>query len=128
MSLINRPKSLADVAERVLQGEDAGRAVKNFLHEFQVGSGFAMLSEKPPQLDGHVERGLMLDAFLQALAVYLAVKINSQPPSWTQPPIQLPDPWFASPGDSIRNYLLISSPASFRSRNLFVDEDSLSVV
>jgi hypothetical protein len=70
----------------------------------------------------------MLDAYLQALAVYLSTKLNCDPPSWTQPPIQLPDPWFASPGAAIRNYLLMSSPAPFRSRNLFIDEDSLTVI
>jgi hypothetical protein len=35
---------------------------------------------------------------------------------------------FASPGAAIRNYLLLSSPGPFRSRNLFIDEDSLIVV
>ena len=63
-----------------------------------------------------------------ALAVYLSAKLDVDPPPWTQPAIQLPDPWFASPGPAIRNYLLLSSPASFRSRNLFIDEDSLIVV
>ena len=33
-----------------------------------------------------------------------------------------------SPGAAMRNYLLLSSPAPFRSRNLFIDEDSLIVV
>jgi hypothetical protein len=42
--------------------------------------------------------------------------------------LPFPEPWFASPGAAIRNYLLLSSPAPFRSRNLFIDEDSLIVV
>ena len=87
-----------------------------------------MLEGPPPALKGQTEHGERWDAFLQALAVYLAVRIDHEPPGWTQPPIQLRDPWFASPGPAIRNYLLLSSPAPFRSRNLFVDEDSLSVV
>jgi hypothetical protein len=69
-----------------------------------------------------------MNAYLQALAVYLSAKLDMDPPSWTRPAIQLSEPWFASPGAAMRNYLLISSPAPFRSRNLFIDEDSLIVV
>lgn len=101
--------------------------MKDFLHEFHEQGGDGMLRERPATLKGQVKEGEMLDAFLQALAVYLAVKIDTEPPEWTHPAIHLKDPWFASPGAALRNYLLISSPASFRSRNLFVDEDSLSV-
>lgn len=86
-----------------------------------------MLRNKPPAMKERRADGEMLDAFLQALAVYLAVKLDQNPPEWTHPAIQLKAPWFATPGAAMRNYLLISSPASFRSRNLFVDEDSLSV-
>jgi hypothetical protein len=102
--------------------------IKDFLHEFQLGGSPAMFQRAPPALTGIAEKGLMLDAFLQALAVYLSAKIDFDPPTWTQPAIQLPEPWFASPGAAIRNYLLLSSPAPFRSRNLFIDEDSLIVV
>jgi hypothetical protein len=128
MNFFQRPKSLAEVAEHVLEGADAGMEIKDFLHEFKEGGSLAMLQQAPPTLSGRVEKGAMLDAFLQALAVYLAVKVDSDPPAWTWPAIQLPEPWFASAGAAIRNYLLMSSPAPFRSRNLFVDEDSLSVV
>ena len=128
MSFFQRPKTLVEVAEHVLQGADAGMEIKDFLHEFKDAGCFAMLEQAPPALAGRVEKGGMLDAYLQALAVYLAVKVDSDPPAWTQPAIQLPDPWFASPGAAIRNYLLLSSPAPFRSRNLFIDEDSLMVV
>jgi hypothetical protein len=128
MNFSQRPKTLAEVADRILQGADAGMEVKDFLHEFKDHGAFTMLEDAPSALVGSVEQGAVLDAYLQALAVYLAVKVDSDPPPWTWPAIQLADPWFASPGAAIRNYLLISSPAPFRSRNLFIDEDSLSVV
>jgi hypothetical protein len=101
--------------------------IKDFLHEFQANGSPAMLQQPPALLAGLVERGAILDAYLQALAVYLSVKLDSDPPPWTHPALQLPEPWFASPGAAIRNYLLLSSPAPFRSRNLFIDEDSLVV-
>lgn len=128
MNCIRRANSLAEVARNILGGSPVGLEIKDFLHEFQDVRSFSMLDEKPPTLDGHVDRGLMLDAYFQALAVYLAVKLDAEPPPWTWPPIQLPKPWFASPGPAIRNYLLLSSPAPFRTRNLFIDEDSLTVV
>jgi hypothetical protein len=128
MSFFQRPASLTEVADHILDGADAGMEVKDFLHEFKERGHRAMLEQAPAALAGRVEKGSMLDAYPQALAVYLAVKVDSDPPRWTQPAIQLPDPWFASPGAAIRNYLLISSPAPFRSRNLFIDEDSLIVV
>ncbi len=93
-----------------------------------LGGSPAMLQQTPPTLAGLAERGAMLDAYLQALAVYLSAKIDVDPPHWTRPAIQLPEPWFASSGAAIRNYLLLSSPGPFRSRNLFIDEDSLVVV
>ena len=128
MSFFQRPKTLTEVADHVLQGADAGMEIKDFLHEFQESGSHAMLQQPPPALAGLVEQGAMLDAYLQALAVYLSAKLDCDPPQWTRPAIQLPEPWFASPGVAIRNYLLLSSPAPFRSRNLFIDEDSLTVV
>jgi hypothetical protein len=128
MNFFQRPKTLVEVADHILKGADAGMEVKDFLQEFQAIGSLTMLEQKPPVLAGSVENGVMLDAYLQALAVYLSTKIDSDPPDWTQPAIQLREPWFASPGAAIRNYLLLSSPSPFRSRNLFIDEDSLTVV
>jgi hypothetical protein len=127
MRPFQRPASLAELGARILQGADAGMELKDFLHEFQLNGSPAMLLQPPPALAGRVEKGGMLDAYLQAVAVYLAAQVDSDPPEWTRPPIQLREPWLASPGAAIRNYLLISTPAPFRARNLFIDEDSLHV-
>jgi hypothetical protein len=127
MNFPERPASLTEVGRRILGGADAGAEVKDFLHEFQLASGTTMLAERPPALTGQVAHGDRLDAYLQALAVYLSAKLNADPPEWTRPAIALPQPWFASPGPAIRGYLLLSSPAPFRMRNLFIDEDSLLV-
>ena len=129
MNSFRRVGSIAEVARNVLAGAKAGMEVKDFLHEFQWRGAFSMLEEAPPELAGKVAEGEMLDAYLQALAVYLAaIRLKQDPPGWTWPPRQLARPWFASPGPAIRNYLLMSSPAPFRTRNLFIDEDSLTVV
>ncbi len=127
MNFSQRAKTVFDISKHVLQGADAGYEVKDFLHEFQVGKSIQMLDQPPIKLEGKVHDGMLYDAFLQALTVFLAAKIDQEPPAWTCPAIQLPNPWFASPGAAIRNYLLISSPSPFRMRNIFIDEDSLSV-
>jgi hypothetical protein len=128
MNFFQRPGTIAEVADHILHGADAGMEIKDFLHEYQAHPSPAMLEQRPVVLRGAAEMGEVMDAYLQALAVYLMAKLYCDPPPWTHPAIQLPKPWFASPGAAIRNYLLISSPAPFRARNLFIDEDSLSVV
>lgn len=128
MKFSQRASTLVEVGNRILQGADAGLEIKDFLHQYAEAGGAAMLAEAPPALAGHVDNGDRLDAYLQALAVHLSARLDLDPPSWTQPPVTLPQPWFASPGTAIRNCLLLSSPAPFRARNLFVDEDSLQVV
>jgi hypothetical protein len=128
MNFFQRAKTLSDVADHILQGADAGMEIKDFLHEFQASGSPSMLREKPPVLAGCAAKGAILDAYLQALAVYLSTRLDMDPPTWTHPAFQLPEPWFASGGAAIRNYLLLSSPGPFRSRNLFIDEDSLIVV
>jgi hypothetical protein len=128
MNLSSRPGSIREIGLRILAGEEPGFEIKDFLHEFKDRGSIQMLSDAPPDLEEAVADGLRWTAFLQALAVYLASEVNCPPPAWTQPPIQLADPWFASPGLAIRNYLLLSSPGPFRNRNLFIDEDSLHVV
>lgn len=127
MSFSQRPKSLAEIGQRIREGAEAGYEVRDFLHEYQRAGSFDMLLPAPPKLAGCVKDGERFDAFLQALAVYLAAKLAQEPPDWTYPMVQLKKPWFASPGLAIRNFLLISSPGPFRSRNMFIDEDSLQV-
>ena len=128
MSFFLRPQTIADVARHIRAGGDPGYEIKDFLHEFQDKGSLEMLLEKPPGMEDTVADGKRWNAFLQALAVHLAGKLNCDPPEWTWPPIRIMDPWFASPGTAMRNYLLISSPAPFRTRNIFIDEDSLRVI
>ena len=128
MKAFVRPKSIAEVARNIGAGGDAGHEIKDFLHEFHDAPSVAALLKEPQKLEGSAREGRRLDAFLQALAVYLSCQVDCDPPVWTRKMIQLADPWFAYPGAAMRNYLLISSPTPFRNRNLFIDEDSLTVL
>ena len=57
-----------------------------------------------------------------AAMVELACALRAIPiPHWTRTILPLADPWFGSSISSLRHYLLISSPAPFRRRNIFID-------
>ena len=123
-----RPKSLAEVAQRA----DSARAFEfelaDFLHEFALRGGEAMLTEAPLILRERLELGSVYDAYLAAVAAYLAARIPCPAPAWTRQPERiLREPWFANPGRHMRALLLVESPAAFRERNLFVSANALSV-
>ena len=42
-------------------------------------------------------------------------------PSWTRDVVPLDEPYFATPLESVRPYLLRVAPVPFKRRNLFVD-------
>ena len=57
-----------------------------------------------------------------AAMVELACSLRAIPiPHWARTILPLGDPWFGSSIPSLRHYLLISSPAAFRRRNIFID-------
>jgi hypothetical protein len=57
-----------------------------------------------------------------AAMVELACALRAIPiPHWTRAILPLVDPWFGSSVPSLRHYLLTSSPAPFRRRNIFID-------
>jgi hypothetical protein len=125
-----RPKTLAEVAERALAGDEFGRCLANFLDEFYASPNEAALSPTPPLLAPHFgEIGQVEDAYLAATAEELARAFNLPVPAWTDAEDRkLHRPWFASPLAALRAGLLLESPAGFRSRNLFVSENALTRV
>jgi hypothetical protein len=81
----------------------------------------------PFELEGAVAAAptLSLSPFVAnyvAAMVELACALRAIPiPSWTRTILPLVDPWFGSSVLRLRHYLLISSPAPFRRRNIFID-------
>jgi hypothetical protein len=69
---------------------------------------------------------IVQDAYLAAIAVHLANTLRLPAPQWTQSKTRrLARPWFALPYAWARAGLLRNSPAAFRERNLFTNEDAL---
>ncbi len=123
---MKRPASLTEVAAQATSRNDLGRAVVEFLDQFKIEQGAAMLADEPPLVAGQLHDEGVADAYLAAVAVHLSRTIAKVPPSWTRGPARfLRRPWFASAGPSLRATLLLESPAAFRERNLFVSENAL---
>lgn len=123
-----RPRSLAEVAELTAQGDDFDRCLANFLDGFYPFPNARSLAETPILLApefGPV--GRVQDAYLAATAGELAWRFGLPLPEWTEAEQRkLRRPWFATPLGALRAVLLLESPPSFRSRNLFVSENALS--
>jgi hypothetical protein len=123
-----RPATLAETIERIIAGEPQEYAFPEFLDEFYLAANakqrLAKLAEKPPETGD-----ARLDAFAGAVAEYLARQYELPDiPGWAfEPSRYLDRAWHISPFDSdaMREYLTFSSPAEFRSRNIFTEERPL---
>lgn len=123
---MKRPGSLIEVASFCGSRNELAYAVVEFLDQFKIEKNAAMLADEPPLLRAHLQDEGIADAYLAAVAVHLSRSIGKVPPAWTEGPERyLRQPWFASPGASLRATLLLESPAAFRERNLFVSENAL---
>ncbi len=120
-----RPETLLQVARLWSQGQPES-VLKDFYHAFSADPRRDRLEEEP-DLAGVGQRQLM-EAYLQAVAVYLSRGKGWSPPAWTEQIIRAPQPYFASEGRAMRNLLLHQSPAPFRERNIFITPDAVGAV
>lgn len=125
-----RPRTLAEIALLTRRGQSFDVCLANFLDEFYAAPDESALSEPPELLASESgDQGLVQDAYLAATAEYLAAAHRFNIPAWVvDDDRKLHRPWFASQLASLRAVLLLESPPSFRSRNLFVSENALTRV
>jgi hypothetical protein len=119
-----RPATLAEAIERIAAGEPQEMALPEFLDTFYLADTDALRLqsiEDTPRLTGD----LRLDAFVGAMAEYLARQYELESiPNWVFVPERfLTCAWHVSQfqDDGMREYLTFSSPAEFRSRNIFTE-------
>ncbi len=118
-----RPNTLSEAYERIIAGQPRERAFAEFLDTFyalrDVDQQSKALAGEPP-LTGDAR----LDALAGATAAYLAKKYRATVPAWVRNPSRfLNDPWFTTEfaGPGINEFLWHTSPAEFRSRNIFTE-------
>lgn len=116
-----QPLTAARTAARIRSGEDPWICLREFLDGFRAageGERAALLGERP-DLTGDRR----FDAYLAALAEYLAVLHDLSVPPWVHEPERFLDRWwFPTAFRSLHALALVQSPASFRRRGIFVDE------
>jgi hypothetical protein len=121
-------QSLAGVAERVQAGEDLHFAAREFLDEFALlprdDLRRAAIDRRPaPTGDARA------DAYLGALAEYLAASEGLDRPSWSVERERFLERfWFPSPVPGFRALAIAQSPAAFRRRGIFISRGSLERV
>jgi hypothetical protein len=122
--LSRRPRTLVAVANRVRQGQQAfDPAVREFLDSF-----YADPANRPAAIRDQPDKiGPLPDAYLAAVAEYLASAFNLTCPDWTETHgRELVKPFFAGGLESLKATLLVESPAAFRRRMIFIGKNALS--
>ena len=124
---IRRPRTLSEVAAWSGSLTDFGSNLRDWQHAIQREGvhGRAELVRRirdaPPLLAGRFPQGDVADAYLAAYAEWLADRASVPRPGWCADSRRVAcEPWFSA---SARGLLLVTSPASFRQRNLFTRPD-----
>ena len=123
-----RPNTLAEAIDRIQAGEDQDIALAEFVDSFVLApdadARYAVIDQEPKRTDD-----VRLNALAGAMAEYLAKQYRLRRiPGWvSQPWRRLDEPWFttSSSEPAMREYLAFTSPAEFRSRNIFTEERPL---
>jgi len=124
-----RPTTLAEIALAADSLESFGMHVRDWQHEIQRGCVHSRpefrrrLEEPPPRCRGRFAGGDIADAYLAAYAEWLADRAGIPRPRWAADRDRVAvDPWFATP---LRGWLIATTPASFRQRNLFTTPEAV---
>lgn len=122
-----RPHTLSEAARRLMT-EPLDKVIPEFLDGFYSASGPAAQVEmlrETPALTGTART----DALLGAIAEYLTKQLRlGVAPAWSSDPARtLDQPWHTttSTAPGMIEYLTFASPAEFRHRNIFTEEEPL---
>lgn len=123
-----RPNTLAEAVERIRAGEPQDEMLAEFVDSFLLApdtdARCATIAHEPVRMSDD-----RLNALVGAIAEYLAKQYRLPGvPQWASAPWRrLDDPWFttSSTDPAMREYLAFTSPAEFRSRNIFTEERPL---
>lgn len=124
-----RPHTLAEVARRVAEGEDAfDRALSEFLDTFYVwlregecAKAQAGLADEPQPLPSPIDH-----AVLGAAGEHLALRWGLAVPSWSGHPSRfLKRPHYTTPLEGLKALCFAESPAAFRRRLIFTEAEPL---
>ena len=114
--------TVAEVATQIYQGEDPWFALGSFLHDWWCDAADYrqdLIVEPPPSGTSLEEKRWA--AFCAAVVEELCSRTNIPCPAWTnKQDYFLEQPWFYYPQASQREWLLQTTPESFKRRNIYV--------
>ena len=87
----------------------------DFVDEFRTTQDTRLILLPP-----HREAPLRINALISSTVLELCVESCIEPPSWALAVKPLERPWFVSGMESLKASAILESPASFRSKNVFV--------
>ncbi len=119
------PDSIAGIGFRAAAGlRPFDLAVREFLDAWQ---SMDIVAKRDAIRDEPCHIGVVEDAYLAALAEYLAQLDWLPVPDWTERPDRfLKLPFFAGGLQSLKATLLVESPPAFRRRLIFISANALS--
>lgn len=121
-----RPDSLLEISKRHLYGESFDFLVREFIDEFYLNPDYFHIKEEPLDLKT-TDKGDVKNAYLAAVAEYLAFKYNLNTPLWAYDKKRfLKEPFFAGGLQKLKPLLIKESPVPFRRRLLFVSGNALN--
>lgn len=129
MPVVPHLESLAAIAEQSITAEHFFLGFRDFLDGFYESPETSKLRDEPRYLANILHDGGYADAYLAAMAEYLAGKYEFPIPAWCQNSQRsLKKPRFAFNSAEGQIFLLVESPTAFRVRNIFISSDGLTRV
>ena len=121
------PKCVHEVVKGINSLEDFGCALRDWQHELKLLTSrkeFAgRISTAPELLANRFEEGTVADAYLAAYCAFIADELAIDRPVWTDDKTRISKkPWFAH---ADHKALLITTPASFREKNIFTVPENI---
>lgn len=92
----------------------------NFVDEFRETNDMRLIVLPPDE-----NSAPKIKALLAGTVGYLCSEKGLEPPLWVKQVLPLSEPWFVSGMESLKAYAILESPFSFRSKNIFVQQNFL---
>lgn len=113
--------TIAETVEQIYRGQTPWVAIGNFLNDWWLYAvehrSELVAAPLPPAPNPEMQRWA---AFCAAMVEWLCQQENLPFPAWTsQKDYTLPNPWFLYEKSSRRSWLLATTPAPFKTRNIF---------
>lgn len=114
--------SVIDATERICLSRPGSWKIHffNFVDSFRRNPRRERMASPPdPEIPGH------LQALFASTVESLCDEVGMDPPGWCVGVARLPGPWFVAGVESLKALALVTSPAHFRKRNIFVLDNFL---